>query len=135
VPTNTELAHRAYERLHENDLDGFLEYVHPDAEWHSLVLEIEGAYHGHDGVREWWNGIVTTFPDWDPSIVDVREIGDVVVIHAHATGQAASSGVGIDDDFWQAAEVRDGKISRYATFRTEAEAVATAEAWNSPSPT
>ena len=120
---NEELARRAYEALQRDDIEGFLAFVDPEVEWHSLVLELEGVRHGHEGVRGWWRDLRTAFPEWNPSLVDVRSHGDHVVIHAHATGSGAASGVGIDDDFWQVVEIRDGLVVRYRAVRTEREAL------------
>jgi ketosteroid isomerase-like protein len=128
-PTNEELAQLTYDRLRADDVEGFLEYVDPDAEWHSLFLEIEGVFRGHDGVREWWRALHTIFPDWDPSLVEIRDFGDVVVTQAAATGSGAASGVGLDNHFWQVVKLRDGKIVRYRAARTEAEAIEIAEDW------
>ncbi len=121
---NVELAYRAYEAVERDGIEGFLEYVHPEAEWHSLVLQLEGVFHGHDGVREWWSSILTVFPDWRPSMEEPpRDLGDWVLIHARAKGNAVGSGIAIDDDFCQIAEVRDRLIVWYGSFRSEEEAL------------
>ena len=121
---NTELAYRAYEALQRDGVEAFLAYVHPDAEWHPLVLQLEGVFHGYDGVRQWWTNLLAVFPDWRPAIEDEpRELGDWVLIHARASGSGRGSGIGINDDFWQAARVRDGLIVWYGAFRTEEEAL------------
>lgn len=129
---DVERAYRAYEHLQADDIEGFLEFVDPDAEWHSLVLEIEGAFRGHDGVRAWWQGLLDAFPDWKPTLVDIQDLGGVLVILGRGTGIGAGSGVGIDDEFWQVTQMRDGKITRYRAARTEAEAMAIAESWREP---
>lgn len=129
---NVDVAYRGYEALRANDLDRFLGYVDPEVEWHSLVLEIEGVFHGHEGVREWWTGLRSVFPDWQPSIVEVRDLGEHVIIHARALGSGAGSGVGIDDDFWQVARFREGRIVWYRAVRTEREALEAAGAAGSP---
>jgi ketosteroid isomerase-like protein len=120
---NVQRAHRAYEALQHGDIDAFLMYVDPAVEWHSLVLEMEGTLHGHEGVRLWWTNLLAVFPDWAPVLVEARDLGDFVVMHARATGSAVESGVGIDQDFWQAAEMQDGRIVWYAACRTEREAL------------
>lgn len=121
---NVELAYRAYDALQREGIEGFLTYVDPEAEWHSLVLQLEGVFHGHDGVRAWWKSILTVFPDWRPTMEEPpRDLGDWVLIHARAKARAAGSGIAIDDDFWQAAQVRDGLIVWYGSFRSEAEAL------------
>ncbi len=120
---NEELARRAYEALQRDDIEGFLAFVDPEVEWHSLVLEVEGVRHGHEGVREWWRGLRTAFPEWSPSLVDIWSHGNRVVIHAHATGSGAASGFGIDNDFWQVVDIRDELVVRYQALRTEREAL------------
>jgi ketosteroid isomerase-like protein len=120
---NVELARRAYGHLQRNDIEGFLRYVDPDAEWHSLVLEIEGTFHGHEGVREWWGNLRDVFPDWWPTLQEVRDLDDWVLMHARATASGAGSSIGIDQDFWQVGKIRQGCIVYYAAFRTEREAL------------
>jgi ketosteroid isomerase-like protein len=120
---NLDLAHQAYAALQEGDFDEFLSYFDPEVEFKSLVLELEGVFHGHDGVRQWWEGLLAAFPDWNPSLLEVRDLDDRVLIHASATGRGAASGIGIEDDFWQLVEVRNGRVVSYAAFRTQAEAL------------
>ena len=120
---NVELAHQAYEALQRHDIDGFLEYVDPEAVWNSLLLEMEGPLYGHAGVRAWWSNLLAVFPDWAPVLVEARALGNFVVVHARGTGSALVSGVGIDQDLWQVAEMRDGRIVWYGAFRTEREAL------------
>jgi hypothetical protein len=55
--------------------------------------------------------------------MDVRDLGDLVLLHARGVGSGAGSGAGIDEDFWQVAEMRAGRIVWYRVFRTEDEAL------------
>lgn len=119
---NEDLARRAYEALQRSDIEAVLSFVDPGVEWHSLVLEVEGVRHGHEGVREWWRGLRASFPEWIPTLVEVRSHEDWVLIRAHATGSGAASGVGIDEDFWQAVKIQNGLVVEYRALRTEAEA-------------
>jgi ketosteroid isomerase-like protein len=120
---NVDLALRAHEAFWRNDLDEFLACVDPEAEWHPLAHEIEGARHGHDGVRLWWAGLFAVFPDLRPSIAETRDLGDdFVLINMRGEGSGAESGVGIDLDLWQALEIRRGRIVWYRASRTAEEA-------------
>lgn len=123
---NEETVRRAYAALRANDLDAFLEIVDPEVEWHSLILEIEGTFHGHDGIREWWAGLRGVFPDWNPELVGVRESGDWLIARARGRGSAVMGGAGTDDDFWQVIRIKDGRIGWYRAVRTEREALAAA---------
>jgi len=117
---NVERTRQAVEALQGDDVDEFLTYVDPNVEWQSFLRE---AFHGHDGVRQWWRGFRASFPDFALSILDIRDLGDWIVIHGSVQGSGAGSGVDIQTDFWQAIQVREGRLARYAVFETEAEAL------------
>ena len=119
---NVELVHRAYEALHAGDIDEFLTYVDPEVEWHSL-FEIGLRWKGHAGVREWWREVHKVFPDWKPSIVTARGVGEHVIVQARGVGTGAASGVGIDQSFWQVAKIQRNQIVWYRAVRTEREAL------------
>jgi ketosteroid isomerase-like protein len=114
---------RSHEAFRRRDLDAFVDYMDPDVEFTSLVLEVEGAYRGHEGVRSWWNDILAVFPDWQPQVEDAREVGDRVVLRVRAEGAGTGSGIGLDRVIWQVAEVRDGRLKAWRFFRTEPEAL------------
>ena len=114
-------------QFQRRDLDAFLGCFDPDVEYRSLVLEVEGTYRGHEGMRRWWDGLLTVFPDWNPQIVDSRAIGRCVVSRVRAEGRGTGSGISYDRDIWHAAELRDGRLWWSVFFRTEAEAVEAAE--------
>ena len=118
---NVELARRAYAAFQAGDFDEWVSYFDPAVEFNAS--EMEGSFHGHEGLREWAAGLLAAFPDWRPSIVEMRDLDDLVLIHATARGAGAGSGVGIEVDFWQAVEFRDGRMVWYAAFRNEAEAL------------
>jgi hypothetical protein len=84
---------------------------------------LEGATHGHEGVRRWWTGLVTVFPDLKPSPTETRDLGDFVLIHMQGGGSGGQSGAGIDLDIWQLVEARNGLIVGYSAHRTEEEAL------------
>ena len=118
----------SHEAFRRRDLDAFVEYMDPEVEFTSLVLEVEGAYRGHEGVRSWWNDILAVFPDWQPQVEDAREVGDRVVLRVRAEGAGTGSGIGLDRVIWQVAEVRDGRLKAWRFFRTEPEALQAAAA-------
>lgn len=120
---NVDAVRSTFEAFQRRDLDAFLTCFDPDVEYRSLVLEVEGAYHGHDGIRRWWEGVLAVFPDWNPTIVDSRDLGERVVSRVRAEGRGTGSGISRDRDIWHVAEVQDGRLRWSAFFRTEAEAL------------
>jgi ketosteroid isomerase-like protein len=120
---NVQAVLGTFEAFEARDLDAFLSYMDPAVEFRSLVLEVEGAYHGHDGIRSWWDTVLGVFPDWSPKVEEARDLGDGVVVRVRAEGSGTGTGIGVRRDIWQAAHLRDGLITLSAFFRTEEEAL------------
>ena len=116
----------SHEAFRRRDFDAFVEYMAPDIEFSSLVLEVEGTYRGHEGLRSWWDDILAVVPDWQPQVEDAREIGERVLLKIRAEGAGTGSGIDLDRVIWQVAEVRDGLIGAWRFYRTEEEALAAA---------
>ena len=121
--SNVDAVRSTFEAFQTRDLDAFLNCFDPDVEYRSLVLEVEGTYRGRDGMRRWWDGLLEVFPDWNPQIVDSREVGRCVVSRVRAEGRGTGSGISRDKDIWHVAEVRDGRLSWSVFLRTENEAL------------
>jgi ketosteroid isomerase-like protein len=113
-------SHDAFRR---RDLDTFMGYMHPEVEFRSFVLEVEGVYRGHEGVRSWWENVLAVFPDWRPQVEDARDIGDSVLLRVRAEGKETGSGIPLERDIWQVAQVQGGRLKSWAFFRTEQEAL------------
>ena len=66
---------------------------------------MEGAYHGHEGLRRWWDAFPGSFPDYTLVVEEVRDLGDTTLAHARGRGHVAGSATPLIDSFWEAAEV------------------------------
>jgi ketosteroid isomerase-like protein len=120
---NAGTVRSSYDAFHRRDLDEFLSYHESDVEFKSLVLEVEGVYRGHDGLRAWWENVVDVFPDWMPQIEDAREAGNRVLLRVRVEGHGTGTGIDLDRHAWNVVEVHDGRITSSAFFRTEEEAL------------
>ena len=118
-----EVVRESHEAFRRRDFDAFLTYMDPEVEFRSLVLEVEGVYRGHEGVREWWDDVLAVFPEWSPRAEDAREIGDSVVVRVRSEGRDTGSGIPLDRDIWQVVQVRDGRLRSWAFYRTQEEAL------------
>ena len=119
------LVQRAVDAFMARDLEGILALADTRIELRSLLTEAERPlYHGHDGVREWWDAVFSVFPDWrpQPRAASYDENG-AVVIGLDVTATGAGSGVPIDQTYWLGARVRAGKITFFGFFRTEPDAL------------
>jgi hypothetical protein len=94
-----------------------------DVEFGSRLAGIEGGYHGHRGIRRWWQTIRDASPDRMIEIVDAEEIGDVTLTLARARGHGAVSQIPYEETVWSVARWRDKKAIWWGVFPTRAEAL------------
>ena len=123
-PSPKALLTRAFEMFNRRDVDGLLELLHPEVRVHSLMTEAEGAdYVGHDGVRRWQTAVLDIFPDWCPQLREIDELGGGAVLGRFAvTATGGGSGAPIDQAYWVAGQMREGRILFYGFYRTEGDA-------------
>ena len=112
---------RAVEAFLARDLDGILAVADEEIVLRSLLTEAERPlYHGHEGVRDWFEAVFGVFPDWRPEPrAATHDEGGAVVLCLAVTATGAESGVPIDQTYWLGARVRAGKITFFGFFRTE----------------
>lgn len=108
--------------LNSGDLDALLALAAEDVEFTSMIAEVEGtAFRGHQGIRAWWETVRGEFEDVRWEELDLHGAGDRGVAHLRIVG--VLSGVPVEQEMWQAAKFRDGKVIWWAFFRTEREAL------------
>jgi ketosteroid isomerase-like protein len=107
-----EIVRRAVDAFMARDLDGLLAVADADIVLRSLLTEAERpVYHGHDGVRDWFDAVFGVFPDWRPQPRPASHDQDgAVVIALDVTATGAGSGVPIDQTYWLGARVQAAKI-------------------------
>ena len=120
---NVDVVRATFDAFQRRDLEAFLNCMDPEVEYRSLILEVEGAYHGHEGMRSWWDSVLAVFPQWNPEIQDARDLGDQVLSRVRAEGRGTGSGIALERDIWHLAEIRDGRMTSSVFFRTEREAL------------
>jgi ketosteroid isomerase-like protein len=119
------LVRRAVEAFMARDLDGIFAVAAPEIELRSLLTEAERPlYHGHEGVKEWFDTVFDVFPDWrpQPRTASYDEDG-AVVIGLDVTATGAVSGAPVDASYWLGARVQADKIIFFGFFRTESDAM------------
>ena len=120
-----QLVRRAYDTFNRRDLDAFLELMDPAVEFipFERALEGGGAYHGHSGVRSWWDSSFEVLPDLRVEPDEVRDLGDWTLTRGRLRGHGAESGARFDRVLWHIAEWRDKKQVWWSAFETEADAL------------
>lgn len=120
---NVELTHQAFGAFNRRDLDAFLALMDTDVEAGSRLVAMEGGYHGHDGIRQWWQNLLDAIPDYTLEPVQARELEDSTLTTLRTRGHGADSDTPVEDTVWIVADWRDKKVFRWRVLSTEAEAL------------
>jgi SnoaL-like domain len=68
---------RWVEAFNRHDLDGMLACLAKDVDFYPLrMLGIDGLFHGHRGVREWWARLEPLGQEHQIVLAEVRDLGD-----------------------------------------------------------
>jgi len=119
---NVALLRKGYAAVNRGDIDGLLASIHADVEFTSLIAEAEGeTFHGHDGVRRWWNEVVLPLGGLHGELEEVRDFGDTVI--ARVFGTYRPRGVEVHQTVWNVVRFNDEKATWWQFFRTEHEAL------------
>jgi ketosteroid isomerase-like protein len=120
---SADLAREAFAALGRRDFDGFLELMDPEVEFTSLIAEAEAKlFCGHQGILQFFDQMLSVFPDWRPKVESAESIGDSALVKVRFEGTGAGSGTTVEQVAWQVARSRDGKVTGWCFFRTEEEA-------------
>jgi ketosteroid isomerase-like protein len=122
---NVELAHRAYDAVNRRDLDAVLALMDPEVEFMEPLMEMEGEpyYRGHSGVREFLRSLLAVFPDYKVEVLEMRDFGDSMIVALRIHGHGLESNAPFDEPLWHAIKLRDGKVTWWGAFFSEAEAL------------
>jgi ketosteroid isomerase-like protein len=120
---NVELTRQAYDALNRRDLDAFLATMDTDVDAVSLLVAMEGDYHGHAGIRRWWESLLNAFPDFAIEVVEVRDLGDVALATLRTRGHGSDTDTPFEMPLWQLVRFRRGKCVWWRSYGSESEAL------------
>jgi hypothetical protein len=120
---NVELARRAYDAFNQRDWYAIRGLMDAEIEVESRLVGMEGAYHGHQGLRRWWTDFLGAFPDYTVEVDELRDLGDVTLAHIRGWGHSAGSDTPIVDPFWQLSRWLDRRCVWWRNYSTKAEAL------------
>ncbi len=123
---NVQLYRQATRAFNQGDLDAFLGLIDEEVEAVPRIGAVEGGYHGHDGMRRWWESLKATFPDFHAEVVEVRDLGEVTLAELRNRGHGAGSDTPVEQQSWHVARWRDEKLVWWRAYGTEDEALAAA---------
>lgn len=120
---NVERFVSATEAFNRGDTDAWLAHYDPEVVFEPQVAVMEGAYAGHDGVREFITTIGDLYESFEVRLYDVRDLGDRVLALGTATGVGKQSGLEQTTPLAIVAVFRDGRITRFKDYPDADEAL------------
>lgn len=118
-----DLVQRQYDALRSGDVDRFLALVRHDVEFTSLIMEPEATlYRGHDGVRAYFEELLSVLPDWQPVVERIERLRTGVLVKTSIRAAGRGSEAAVEQVMWQVVAFQDGLCRYWRFFRTEEEA-------------
>jgi uncharacterized protein len=116
-----------YEAWNRRDFDQILEFADPEIDWtfaegFARLPGVDPAYHGHEGVRRFWE---TFIEPWEQITIEVEELRDsfdcvVAFIRFRAVGR---EGLKVDAPFAHVFTFRESRVIRFEAFDDRAAAL------------
>ena len=120
---NVALQHEVIDAINRRDVGLVLNAMDTDVEAVSMLVGMEGEYRGHPGMRRWLENLFDAFPDFAIDIDEVRNVGDPTFTAIRMRGHGADSEAPFDSPLWIVARWRLGKMVRWRSYFSEAEAL------------
>jgi ketosteroid isomerase-like protein len=106
------------EAIGRGDVEAVLDGLSEDVVWIAARSAVEGAYEGHEGLRQFVADNGQSFELFEPHFEEVRDLGDQVLAVGRLHVRARGSGVETDVPVAGIATYRaDGKLVRWEDFR------------------
>ena len=121
---NVDLFRKGMDAFLLGDIEPLLETSHPEIEWYPFSAQVEGdvAYQGHEGVRQWWANLRATFEEFQASIDEVRDQGEVVLALGNLRARFRS-GITLDTEVGWVFRFRNGLAVWGRAYQSHAEAL------------
>ena len=124
---NVEAFKRGLEAGNRGDVDGLLDELHPEIEWHSALHALMGVeqtvFRGHAGVRKMIGDLYETFDEVQIEMSEFRDLGDGLVAIGTTRTRGKASGVETETPLAFVTEIRNGKTISIRAYLDRAEAL------------
>ena len=125
-----DLLEQLRDSYNDRDPDAFAAAWNPDCEWHPfLTARVEGdpGYHGHNGIRAWFEDVDEMFSEIDVKLEQFREVGDRLLVLGQMKATGRASGAEVTCEVGWVVEPRGEKFQRGWAYMTHQEAKRAAE--------
>jgi ketosteroid isomerase-like protein len=120
---NVVLSRKVVSAFNRRDVPALVEMTTDDFEWVTWTGTVEpSVYHGADGLA----GYFRDSDVWEILTLDVqefRDLGDKLIVVGMFHARGGGSGVEVHEPYYSAFFVKEGKLERVLSFRTERQAL------------
>jgi len=113
------------------DPEAFVAVWHPDCEWHPfLTARVEGdpGYHGHNGIRAWFEDVDEMFSEMHADLEQFREVNGRLLVFGHMRAKGRGSGTEVSSEVAWLVEPRGELLQRGWAYTSHEEAEREAKA-------
>jgi hypothetical protein len=99
----------------DRDPDAWVAAWNPDAEWHPFLTareEGDPGYHGHNGMRAWFEDVGEMFEESHAELDAFRQIGDRLVVLGRMKAKRRGSGDEVERDVAWVIEPKGERFQR-----------------------
>jgi ketosteroid isomerase-like protein len=116
---NVEIVRRIAAAVGQRDVSVFLELTDPAVEWHTSLSVVSkgGAYHGHEGVRQYVSDLADAFDLFEIDLDDLLGVGDLALAVGRVHYRGNTSGVDQEVSVGWVFRFRAGKVLYLRAFQ------------------
>jgi ketosteroid isomerase-like protein len=122
---NVEIVKEAWRVLNRGDIDALLTFYTDYVDFRPPSHLVDGTvFHGHAGVRAWWDRVTEVWSELEGSPSPLAAGGEQVVMAIDMRLMGRESGVPVNQGFVNVYTLREGgRIAASIAFRSEREAL------------
>ena len=113
---NVEAVRRGAESLNRLNVEAILDLVDDTIVFEPLRSGVEGAFHGHEGIRKFVRDTAQSWSQFEVAYDEIRDLGDRVLAVGTVRTQGRGSGVETEVPTAALFTFRKGRIVHYKDF-------------------
>jgi ketosteroid isomerase-like protein len=126
-----KLVEESRDAFNQRDPEAWVAAWNPDCEWHPFLTareEGDPGYHGHNGIRAWFEDVDEMFSEIHVELEQIREVGDHLLVLGQMEAKARGTGAEVNSEVAWVFEPGGEKLQRGWAYTSHVEAERAANA-------